>query len=832
MTFHPAILRIARPLAAMVAVLVVAAVAWAQTTADDAPAAETTVEPGALERIERGLGNETLADAELARNRIEVELLLDELAARRTEAAEAVDTIAAQVEALGEPSETESAEVTSERRRLTEERAALAVTLNRIDDEVARAETLSRDIAERRRVLFTETLFHRHDLGEAFASDPGRQFARTTREFVELVAGWLGRITSERAGATLIAGVVILVGAVLAIAATARLRPFLAPSDAPKRRPSYLSRVSRAFGLIVLRTLGFLLFGVFTVAVLEYFGLLDDPVVESMAVVLVLALVGLQFAWSVLRVALAPGRPSWRLFDLDDRAATTLFRLASLVVLVFVLDGFFGFFLTRTGAPVTLLVIQNLVAVVLTGGLLIAIASMRHARLALVHASEVQDGEAALTAAPSAERRRWSPAIRLPLLAIGVALIVSALLGYIGLAQFAARQIVVTGAIVATMFIGLQVARALSSGEALARTPVGRMVGPETDEASLDRLGVALRLAVSIAVLVVGLPLILIQWGFSWGELGASAAAMLRGVRIGSITLSLGGILLGVLVFALGWFLTRVFQRWLDRAVLERGRVDLGVRNSIRTIVGYVGLVIVVLFALSVAGVNFASLAVVAGALSVGIGFGLQNIVSNFVSGLILLAERPFRVGDIVETGTTVGVIQRISVRSTTIETFTKQSVIVPNSDLINGVVSNWTLGDRQTRADIPVGVSYDADPRRVHEMLLEIARAHPLTLDDPEPMVVFNGFGESSLDFELRFYLANVSDKIPTSNEVSYQILERMKAEGIEIPFPQRDLHIRTGSLPPAANSDEPEEVDAVGAKGAASAPEMGRPALAARKG
>ncbi len=325
------------------------------------------------------------------------------------------------------------------------------------------------------------------------------------------------------------------------------------------------------------------------------------------------------------------------------------------------------------------------------------------------------------------------------------------------------------------------------------------------EEARFDQIGVALSLVIGLVVILVGLPLILLQWGFRVEEIGTWLLTSVRGFRIGSVTISLTSIAFAILIFALGLVGTRALQRWLDSAVLERGRVDAGVRNSIRTITGYVGLVLVALMALSVAGVNFASLAFVAGALSVGIGFGLQNVVSNFVSGLILLAERPFRVGDIVETGTTLGTIQKISVRSTTIETFTRQSVIVPNSDLINGVVSNWTLGDRNARADIPVGVAYSADPRRVEALLLDIAQGHPLVMEDPPPMVAFIGFGASSLDFELRAYIANVSDKIPTTNELAYRIYERLKAEDIEIPFPQRDINIKSSQTIRSLDGDGP---------------------------
>ena len=188
----------------------------------------------------------------------------------------------------------------------------------------------------------------------------------------------------------------------------------------------------------------------------------------------------------------------------------------------------------------------------------------------------------------------------------------------------------------------------------------------------------------------------------------------------------------GIVVFIIGYFLTRWFQGWLDGSVMARGKVDTGVRNSIRLAVGYAGVALAALVGISAAGIDLSSFALVAGALSLGIGFGLQNVVSNFVSGLILLAERPFKVGDWIVAGDVTGTVKKISVRATEIETFQRQSVILPNSNLINSAVGNWTHRNKLGRVDIKVGVAYGSDVKRVHAMLLEIARSHPLVLKNP----------------------------------------------------------------------------------------------------
>ncbi|RUZ93203.1 mechanosensitive ion channel domain-containing protein, partial [Mesorhizobium sp. M7A.F.Ca.US.001.02.1.1] len=180
-------------------------------------------------------------------------------------------------------------------------------------------------------------------------------------------------------------------------------------------------------------------------------------------------------------------------------------------------------------------------------------------------------------------------------------------------------------------------------------------------------------------------------------------------------------------------------------------------------------------------------LALVAGALSLGIGFGLQNVVSNFVSGLILLAERPFKVGDWIVAGDVSGTVKKISVRATEIETFQRQSVILPNSNLINNAVGNWTHRNKLGRVDIKVGVAYGSDVKQVHAVLLEIARSHPMVLKNPEPFVLFSNFGPAALEFEIRVFLADVMNGNIAQNDIRFAVLEKFSSEHIEIPSTPR---------------------------------------------
>jgi potassium efflux system protein len=327
------------------------------------------------------------------------------------------------------------------------------------------------------------------------------------------------------------------------------------------------------------------------------------------------------------------------------------------------------------------------------------------------------------------------------------------------------------------------------------------------DFPGLRWLRVLTTIAIWIALLFYGAALL----GLSQQGREFALNLLIEGFKIGDYQFIPSRILVAIavvmlLLSILGWVRQHMEKSWLAKARMERSA-----RESLVTFTGYLGVGIAIVVGLMVAGVDFTGLAIIFGALSVGIGFGLQNVVNNFVSGLILLFERPIRTGDWIQVGSTEGYVRKISIRSTLIETFDKANVIVPNSELISAQVTNWILRDSVGRLSIPIGVAYGSDTGLVERVLLEVANAHPDVIkNNPEyrARVVFMDFGESSLDFQLRAYVPDVDRRLRISSDLRFAIDRAFRANGIEIPFPQRDLHIRSGGFTAGPAAAAPTEL------------------------
>jgi potassium-dependent mechanosensitive channel len=476
--------------------------------------------------------------------------------------------------------------------------------------------------------------------------------------------------------------------------------------------------------------------------------------------------------------AFAPRMPHWRLIPVSDRTARRICGLLLALAIVYGVTTLL-YMVTRVAqAPFALTVAVSLPSSLLVAGIIVAI---------LLTPLEAQHQDRTLSP-------RLLAVLRLPFWIAVVAIVISALAGYLALARFLAQQLVVTSSIMAFAYLLLLWVDGLMQGLGDDRAATGRWLKESFSEQhrQRERLALPIGLFLKAMVIILSVPLILLQWGYSWPDVYDWYKQLFFGFRVGNTQVSIAVLLASVIVFALAYGAARLFQGWLDERVLVPAGISGGLRDSIRVGMGYGGVVIATLAAFSYAGFDLSNLAILAGAFSVGIGFGLQSIVNNFVSGLILLAERPIKIGDLVVVGGEEGYVRKISVRSTEVETFERASVVIPNSYFITEKVKNWTLRDNKRRIAIPVRVVNRSDPRVVKSILLKVAQAHPSVLTLPAPSFDFEDFGPDGLTFKL-YAFVDLREGGNVAADLRIAILEAFQEAGIQIPSRQAEVTLQT---------------------------------------
>jgi len=286
---------------------------------------------------------------------------------------------------------------------------------------------------------------------------------------------------------------------------------------------------------------------------------------------------------------------------------------------------------------------------------------------------------------------------------------------------------------------------------------------------------------------------ILSAWGIYASPAAAVEGLLSLGFAIGSQNITLALVITAAVLLYGSYITSWTIQALLLDEILPRRQMDRGIQISITRLLHYALVFLGFILALMALGLELTNLTILGGAFGIGVGFGLQAIVNNFASGLILLFERPVKIGDTIELGEQWGVIKKLGLRATIVQTYDNAEIVVPNSDLISNQVTNWTLAERRVRIKINVGVAYGSDVSLVMKILMECAEEHALILKDPAPQVLFMGFGDSSLDFELRVWVADFADRRIVPSDMHQAIDRKFRQSNIEIPFPQRDLHVRS---------------------------------------
>ena len=467
------------------------------------------------------------------------------------------------------------------------------------------------------------------------------------------------------------------------------------------------------------------LFVLVVVQILRGFGLLPTRFTD-IADGLVIAVALGAFGRGVASGLLAPREPGRRLMAVDDHTARVLSghlvaaaRLVSLFAFIDVLQK------AVYSPPVAI----GLASVLFALGI---VAVMLHLLFELRPTAKEFDQRAT-------PDRAW---IRGIAWLVTIAIVVSLLSGYARLADFLSERLLASIIIAGAFYVLIAFSDALFSDAFTAEALSGRTIAANLGlyPRRIPLIGALMAGIVRLLLLVLAAILILGPWERTTGDLAGAVQSLSFGFTIGEATISIKVVLAALAVLVVGIVFTRSARRWLETRILPRTDLEPSLRLSVGMIFGYVGIIASIMIALGALGIDLQKIALVAGALSVGIGFGLQSIVSNFVSGLILLTERPIRVGDWIVVKGEEGFVRRIRVRATEVETFERASVIIPNSDMISGVVKNWTHGNILGRITIKVGVNYNSDPEQVRDLLLDVATKHPSVLKDPAPYVLVHG--------------------------------------------------------------------------------------------
>ncbi len=736
-----------------------------------------------LSKIDTELQIPTITDAKLSEHRANLEDIRSKALSKSAELDQPIAEVRQQIDLLGPVPENGAAEapaVATQRAQLTDEVNRLHGARSQLELASVTAEQLASRASSLQRNIFVTRIFEggRSILSPSLWLDTGKGIGLLGQRLASLFANWWSEVAraADFRGLTLIPVLLALfVG--LAYGVRRWLLRWVNAHQAANRSPDDIDRLWRIVRAVLA------VFAFICVLVLSVYGALlasgfVTPRLELLgnAVLDALFTIG-TYGMLAQRIA-SPGQPQWRIVDLDNGAAARLQILVTLAALISAAASALGDVAVGLYLPVTYTIGQSALSAI---GMLLL--------LALILLT-VRNQPGLPNKTPG--RRlyfKWA-VVFVPFLwlLIGIG-IIALMAGYVALANYIAMQIFETGILVAVLFLLHHLADAAVTSSFDPQSGFGRALRKFTGlgERGIERLGLMFRIIVDIILLVAGLPLLFVLWTFTWVDFRSLANTALFGFKVGDITLSPWSVIVVLLVLAFGILATNLVVRWLDRRILAETRVDKGVQDSLRKGASYTGYIIAALMAFTAAGLDFTNFAFLAGALGIGIGFGLQSIVNNFVSGLILLAERPVRVGDWVSLASGEGIVKRINVRSTEIETFDSCVIIVPNSNLITEPVKNWTHGDTMGRFTVAVTVAYGSDAEQVRDLLLALARAHPKVLTYPEPQVTLARFGINGLDFEIKANVADVFEAHLVASDLRYAILKAFAEKAITIPLPPR---------------------------------------------
>lgn len=728
---------------------------------------------GALNDIGTTLDRRDLNDSDLAAARQQIGPIADSVNAVTERITPRIAEIKARLDQLGAPPDDKSP---PENPAITEERTAQQQSFSNADELSKRAKLLAvradqtkTSIAARRRALFTRSLFQRSTsiANVKLWNDIWREAPANIEDVGSLFNDWVSRISARFSGWRLAAFWLGLAAVFLAYVPLARLaRRVLARSSAVEKPSRFLKILGACWIALVIAV---------PPVALTYIVILglDAADLTTLRLQRVFEAIGggvvrIAVAAGIARGLFAPTRPNWRLPPISDSAATLLVGVATGVASIVSA--------TRVWEALNDAVDASLSFSVATrglGALMAAIALGAGLWRVGADASDVECFGPAVT-----RRWNWFGILRGVVLIAAIVVGIGVLVGYPTFAAFFLDQALWITGVASLYFLASRLAdEAIAAGfkpaAKFGHWLINR-IGLQRD--SLELVGILLSGVVRLTLLIAAAIAVLAPWGLQSADVPFDIRAAFFGFQIGDVVISPASIVIAAVIFGLVSAAIRGLQGWLESRLLPHTGLDSGLRNSIMTSLGYVGFILAAGLSLGYLGLSFEKLALVAGALSVGIGFGLQSIVNNFVSGLILLWERAVRVGDWIIVGGDQGFVRRINVRSTEIETVDRAQVIIPNSSLITGVVKNLVRNDRSGRIVIAVTVNGAADPEKVREVLFAVAKGNDRVLKIPAPQIFFTGMSGPALSFELAAFVADVEIMTRVRSDLHFEIFKQFK--------------------------------------------------------
>lgn len=732
-----------------------------------------------LERIRAEIALPTVTDKQLVESRRQLDDIRIRATAEVEKLAAPIADLTQQIDKLGpKPADpaTESEATASQRVALNNTLANLQSIKSQFELLAVEADQVSGRASSIQREQFFARVFERDRsiLNPSLWVDSAVGLGLFVQRLQKLFVNW----RTETAESSVLPGLLILLAGIallggLFAALRRRLGQWLGSRSLSSRTPNEMERLWRIVGPVLLTILAVLFLAVLVAVSFDASGLLTPRLQLIFNAVFSVMLKTAAYAVFAQKLA-APGNPAWRIIALDEMAARRFPLLFALSAFVIAMTAELQKLTDSLFLPVSNTIGQSAIsAAIMVVLLTLMLLSFRRSE----SVSERSVGSRTYYFG-------WMvPFTPVAWLLIGLAAI-ALLFGYVALASYIVRQLFETVVLVSVLFLLHHLSDEVTANSLDPASAVGRFLrGPiGLGETAIARTGLLFRTAVDLLLVVIGLPLLFLQWTVTWVDFRSIFNSAFLGFRIGDITVSPRSVILVVLILSAGIILTNLVIRWLDSRILSASQISRGVQDSISKTASYAGYILAAGFALSAAGLDFSNLALVAGALGIGIGLGLQSIVNNFVSGLILLAERPIRQGDWIAFSAGEGIVKRINVRATQIETFDRCTIVVPNSVLITEPVRNWTYGDAGGRFTVSVTVEYGNDPQVICKILKDIANENRAVLSDPPAIALLTGFSDRGMNFELKANVADVFESVFVASDIRMAIDRAFKERGIEI--------------------------------------------------